>query len=159
LTDFKNGGITLPVLVVDGHSIAQSGGIARICGKLSGMYSENIIEAGKVDQIIDTVTDINEMINPSMREDNPIIKKQMRAALSNDALPKYFGYLEEILKANNSGWFVGDEMTIADIAVCLAGLLRVFLTIYQQIYLSLLKGLLIYIMRSVNNLKFRSGKK
>ena len=33
----------LPVLVVDGHSIAQSGGIARICGKLSGMYSENII--------------------------------------------------------------------------------------------------------------------
>ena len=43
----------LPVLVVDGHSIAQSGGIARICGKLSGMYSENIIEAGKVDQIIE----------------------------------------------------------------------------------------------------------
>ena len=35
----------LPVLVVDGHSIAQSGGIARICGKLSGMYPENIIEA------------------------------------------------------------------------------------------------------------------
>ncbi|MBT3854528.1 MAG: hypothetical protein HOF63_02855, partial [Thiotrichales bacterium] len=33
------------------------------------------------------------------------------------ALPKYFGYLEEILEANNSGWFVGDDMTIADIAV------------------------------------------
>ena len=107
----------LPVLVVDGHSIAQSGGIARICGKLSGMYSENIIEAGKVDQIIDTVTDINEMLNPSMREDDPMIKKQMRAALSNEALPKYFGYLEEILEANNSGWFVGEDMTIADIAV------------------------------------------
>ena len=68
----------LPVLVVDGHSIAQSGGIARICGKLTGMYSENIIEAGKIDQIIDTVTDINEMLNPSMRENNPLIKKQMR---------------------------------------------------------------------------------
>ena len=44
----------LPVLVINGQSIAQTGGIARICGKLSGMYPEDIIEAGKVDQIIDT---------------------------------------------------------------------------------------------------------
>ena len=107
----------LPVLVVNGQSIAQTGAIARICGKLSGMYPKDVIEAGRVDQIIDTVTDINELLNPSMREDDPVIKKQMRAALSNDALPKYFGYLEEILEANNSGWFVGDDMTIADIAV------------------------------------------
>ena len=107
----------LPVLVAKGQSIAQTGAIARICGKLSGMYPKDVIEAGRVDQIIDTVTDINELLNPSMREDDPVIKKQMRAALSNDALPKYFGYLEEILEANNSGWFVGDDMTIADIAV------------------------------------------
>jgi len=107
----------LPVLVAKGQSIAQTGAIARICGKLSGMYPKDVIEAGRVDQIIDTVTDINELLNPSMREDDPVIKKQMRAALSNDALPKYFGYLEEILEANNSGWFVGEDMTIADIAV------------------------------------------
>jgi glutathione S-transferase len=37
------------------------------------MYSENIIEAGKVDQIIDTVTDINEMLNPSVREKLPYL--------------------------------------------------------------------------------------
>jgi glutathione S-transferase len=41
----------------------------------------------------------------------------MRRDLSNDALPKYFGYLEKILKESDSGWFVGDEMTVADIAV------------------------------------------
>ena len=107
----------LPVLVAKGQSIAQTGAIARICGKLSGMYPKDVIEAGRVDQIIDTVTDINELLNPSMRENNPAIKKQMRIDLSNGALPKYFGYLEEILKSNNSGWFVGAEMTIADIAV------------------------------------------
>jgi len=107
----------LPVLVVKGQSIAQTGAIARICGKLSGMYPKDMIEAGRVDQIIDTVTDINELLNPSMRENNPAIKKQMRIDLSNGTLPKYFGYLEEILKSNNSGWFVGAEMTIADIAV------------------------------------------
>ena len=107
----------LPVLVINGQSIAQTGGIARICGKLSGMYPEDIIEAGKVDQIIDTVTDINELLNPSMRENDPIKKGVMRAELTNKDLPNYFGYLEDILNANESNWFVGDKMSIADIAV------------------------------------------
>ena len=107
----------LPVLEIEGQSIAQTGAIARICGKISGMYPTDIIEAGKVDQVIDTVTDINVLINPSMREKDPSIKKLMRNDLSSDALPKYFGYLENILEANDSGWFVGDEMTVADIAV------------------------------------------
>ena len=52
-----------------------------------------------------------------MRENDLVIKKQMRIELSHGALSQYFGYLEELLKSNNSGWFVGDEMTIADIAV------------------------------------------
>ena len=107
----------LPVLVIEGESIAQTGAIARICGKLGDMYPKDIIEAGKVDQVIDTVTDINVLINPSMHESDPAIKRQMRDDLSSDALPKYFGYLEKILEANDSGWFVGDEMTVADIAV------------------------------------------
>ena len=107
----------LPVLVIDGQSVAQTGGIARICGKLSGMYPEDIIEAGKVDQIIDTVTDINELLTPSMRENDPMKKRAMRIELTNKDLPRYFGYLEEILKANSSHWFVGNNMSIADIAV------------------------------------------
>ena len=107
----------LPVLVINGQSVAQTGGIARICGKISGMYPEDIIEAGKVDQIIDAVTDINEMLNPSMRENDPIKKRAMRFELTNNDLPKYFGYLEDLLNANNSHWFVGDKMTVADIAV------------------------------------------
>ena len=107
----------LPVLVINSQSIAQTGGIARICGKLSGMYPEDIIEAGKVDQIIDTVTDINELLNPSMRENNPIKKRVMRAELTNKNLPNYFGLLENILSANNSNWFVGEKMSVADIAV------------------------------------------
>jgi glutathione S-transferase len=39
------------------------------------MYPKDIIEAGKVDQVIDTVTDINVLINPSMRESDPELKK------------------------------------------------------------------------------------
>jgi len=57
----------LPVLHINGESIGQTMAIARICGKLSGMYPEDIVE--------------------------------------------------DILSANSSDWFVGDNMTIADLAV------------------------------------------
>ena len=106
----------LPVLVIDGQSIAQTGAIARICGKISGFYPESLVEAGKVDQIIDTATDINMLMRPSMREQDPEKKKLMRQELSKNDLPKYFGYLENLLKDENI-WFAENRMTIADIAI------------------------------------------
>ena len=90
---------------------------ADYASSICGVPAEDIIEAGKVDQIIDTVTDINELLNPSMRENDPIKKREMRAELTNKYLPNYFGFLENILHANNSNWFVGGKMSVADIAV------------------------------------------
>ncbi len=106
----------LPVLVIDGQSIAQTGAIARICGKISGFYPDSLVEAGKVDQIIDTATDINMLMRPSMREQDPDKKKLMRQELSKNDLPNYFGYLEDLLKEENI-WFAENRMTIADIAI------------------------------------------
>ena len=106
----------LPVLVIDGQSIAQTGAIARICGKISGFYPDSLVEAGKVDQIIDTATDINMLMRPSMREQDPVKKKLMRQELSKNDLPKYFGFLEDLLKEENI-WFAENRMTIADIAI------------------------------------------
>ena len=106
----------LPVLVIDGQSIAQTGAIARICGKISGFYPESLVEAGKVDQIIDTATDINMLMRPSMRVQDPDKKKLMRQELSKNDLPKYFGFLEDLLKEENI-WFAENRMTIADIAI------------------------------------------
>ena len=108
--------IHFPVLVIDGQSIAQTGAIARICGKISGFYPESLVEAGKVDQIIDTATDINMLIRPSMREQDPEKKKLMRQELSKNDLPKYFGFLENLLK-DEKIWFAENRMTIADIAI------------------------------------------
>ena len=106
----------LPVLVIDGLSIAQTGAIARICGKISGFYPDDLIEAGKVDQIIDTATDINLLIRPSMREQDVSKRKLMRQELSKNDLPKYFGYLENLL-SEDCEWFADNKMTIADIAL------------------------------------------
>ena len=107
----------LPVLSINGESIAQTMAIARICGKLGGMYPEDIIEAGKVDQIVVVVENINALLSPSMKESDPTKKKAMRKELTSNELPTYFGYLQDILSANSSEWFVGENMTIADLAV------------------------------------------
>ena len=74
--------------------------------------------AAKVDQIIDTATDITNLVSPTVREKNEIIKKDTREKLSNKLLPRWFTYLENILEnEKGSTWFVDNKISIADIAI------------------------------------------
>ena len=109
----------LPVLEVNGKIIAQTGAIARYCGKLTGLYpSNNDIDAARIDQIIEAAQDINYIVSISSREKNPEKKKIIREILSTKHLPKWFQFLENLIKENNeSKWFVGENLTIADLAI------------------------------------------
>jgi len=63
-TGFTNDGDFLPfkqipVLVINGVSLSQTGAISRFCGKLSGLYPiDDDLLAAKIDQVIDMATDI-----------------------------------------------------------------------------------------------------
>jgi len=108
----------LPVLEIDGKIIGQTGGIARFCGKLSNLYPENNLLAAQVDQIIDTATDITNLISPTVGEKDEKIKKNMRERLTHKLLPKWLNYLEQILNENKYAiWFVDNKLSIADIAI------------------------------------------
>ena len=107
----------LPVLEVDGKIIGQTGAIARYCGKISNLYSNDEFNAAKIDQIIDTATDITNLVSPTIREKNEQKKIEDRKILTNKLLPRWFKYLENILSDENSEWFVENKMTIADIAM------------------------------------------
>ena len=108
----------LPVLEIDGKIIGQTGSIARFCGKLSNLYPVDNLLAAKVDQIIDSATDITNLISPTVREKNETIKIEMRDNLANKLLPRWFDYLEKILQnEKNSIWFVDNNISIADIAI------------------------------------------
>ncbi len=109
----------LPVLEVDGKIVAQTGAIARFCGKLSRMYpSDNDFDAARVDQIIEAAQDINYIVSISGREKNPEKKLLARERLTKLHLPKWFQFLETLLIENKeSDWFVGNSMTIADLAI------------------------------------------
>ena len=107
----------LPVIEVDGEIIGQTGAIARYCGKISNLYSKDNINAAKIDQIIDTATDITNLVSPTIREKDEQKKVEDRLLLKNKLLPRWFRYLENILSESTSDWFVENKMTIADIAM------------------------------------------
>lgn len=107
----------LPVIEVDGEIIGQTGAIARYCGKISNLYSNDNINAAKIDQIIDAATDITNLVSPTIREKDEQKKVEDRLLLKNKLLPRWFRYLENILLESTSDWFVENKMTIADIAM------------------------------------------
>ena len=108
----------VPVLIIDGQTIAQTGAIARLCGKLSGHYpADDLIAAAKVDQFLDAATDITNKVGPTMREKDPEKRLAARAALAEETLPKWLGYLEALAAEGASPYLVGETLTIADIAI------------------------------------------
>ena len=107
----------LPVIEVDGKIIGQTGAIARYCGKISNLYSNDNINAAKIDQIIDAATDITNIVSSTIREKDEQKKIEDRLLLKNKFLPRWFKYLENILSQEKSEWFVENKMTIADIAM------------------------------------------
>ena len=106
----------LPVIEVDEKIIGQTGAIARYCGKVSNLYSDDILKAAKIDQIIDAATDITNIVSPTIREKDEVKKMEDRKVLVNKLLPRWFKYLENLLSEDESTWFV-EKITIADIAI------------------------------------------
>ena len=99
----------LPCLVVDNISIAQTGGIARFCGKLANLYPQNDnLEAAKIDQFIDIATDLTELISKTKVED--------RKNLSIGELARKLSILNKSMELSN-GYLVGNTISIADIAI------------------------------------------
>ena len=107
-----------PVLQVDDKTIAQTGAIARFCGKLGGLYpTENDFYAAKVDEVIDLATDITGKIRPSLIEKDPEKRVEMRRELAETVLPHWLGFMETLLEDNGeTGYFVDDSLTVADLA-------------------------------------------
>jgi len=106
----------LPVIEVEDKIIGQTGAIARYCGKVSNLYSDDMLKAAKIDQIIDAATDITNVVSPTIREKDQKKKMEDRKVLVNKLLPRWFRYLENLLSEDDSTWFV-EKMTIADIAM------------------------------------------
>lgn len=108
----------LPVLDVDGVRIAQSVAIARYCGKVSGLYPSDALQAARCDELLDTATQITQDLGPSMRSKDPEEKARLRQNLAQKIFPRWLGMLEARLEDNgDNGFFVGDSLTMADLII------------------------------------------
>jgi glutathione S-transferase len=107
----------LPCLVVDGISIAQTAGIARFCGKLSGVYPKNDdVLAARIDQFLDMATDITNLISTTGRDEDDEAKKIKRQELCKGELARKLEMLDKNIR-DESDWVLGFDLGLADIAI------------------------------------------
>ena len=107
----------IPCLLVDGVPIAHTGGIARFCGKLAGLYpTDNDLKAAQIDQFLDLATDFNIMVSKTGSIENPAEKLAARKELAQGLLARKLTMLERCIP-EGSDWIVGPQVTIADVAI------------------------------------------
>ena len=107
----------LPVLVVNGVSVAQTGGIARFCGKLADLYpKDDSLLAARIDQFIDFLTDLNSLISFSGKDVSEEQKLLNRKNLASGEFKRKLGILEHNISESDP-WVTGSEISIADIAI------------------------------------------
>eukprot|EP00177_Eucheuma_denticulatum_P001051 GFKZ01001915.1.p1 GENE.GFKZ01001915.1~~GFKZ01001915.1.p1 ORF type:complete len:190 (+),score=48.29 GFKZ01001915.1:460-1029(+) len=116
--------LSLPILTVDGSVMAQSVAIERYLAKLAGLYPSDPLAALKVDEIRDTLVDVM-MAVFKYRGDDKEKQREERERFVREDVPRYLGGLEKRLKVfgGTDGWAVGEEMTMADLAIFAMGLM------------------------------------
>ncbi|XP_077999205.1 uncharacterized protein LOC144452069 [Glandiceps talaboti] len=120
--DMKNSGkfpfAALPILEVDGTTIAQSYAIARFLANEFGLAGKNDLEKAKVDMIADAFLDLFNQMAKLWFEKDEDKKKELREAYVTKSVPNTLAALVKLLEANNggNGFFVGDSLTWADLA-------------------------------------------
>eukprot|EP01084_Bolivina_argentea_P260601 440141_1 len=102
-------------------TVGQSNACLRYIGTLTGLYPTDIVKRLLVDEILDSVEDMNNMMSLSMKEKDSEKKKSMRLGLmQKDKLPYMCHKFEKRLEENEkrgfkNGYFVGDQLSIADL--------------------------------------------
>lgn len=106
----------LPVLEVDGQTLAQSNAINRYVGKLVDLYPSDPWQAALCDEAMEAVEDITTKIFASrfLPEQQ---KKAERNALVEGPLPFYLSRLERRLETRGGLYFADNRLSVADLKV------------------------------------------
>jgi glutathione S-transferase len=108
----------LPVLEVDGQTIAQSNAINRYVGKLVDLYPSDPWQAALCDEAMEAMEDIISEIVPTLflPEEE---KKTRRKALVEGPIPFYLTRLQQRLEAHGGQYFAADRLSVADLKVAM----------------------------------------
>ncbi|XP_077992719.1 glutathione S-transferase 1-like [Glandiceps talaboti] len=111
----------LPWLEVDGDLISQSLAVIRYAAAISGLAGKTSLEKAKVDMVLGIYTDLLEATVKIMF--SPPEKKEEAVTNAFEMYKKVFPILEKMLEVSGSGWLVGDNVTVADMAIFAFGIM------------------------------------
>lgn len=105
----------LPVLTLkDGTVMSQSGPIARWAGKQAGLYPDDLTEALKVEEAMDTFAEI---VAKCPHDPDPEQKKKKREEFAQAWMKSACTMLEKRYAASDASPFLLKEMTLVDLAL------------------------------------------
>mmetsp|Transcript_1894 Transcript_1894/g.1791 ORF Transcript_1894/g.1791 Transcript_1894/m.1791 type:complete len:221 (+) Transcript_1894:62-724(+) len=114
----KLGGNTttnVPMLQMDDKVYTQSAAVLRAVGRKGGLMPEGADDLYMTDKLIDDAEDLRQASYKCMISWGA--SQELADAYIAEVLPKHLGNLERQLKASEGIFFLGDKLTIADIAV------------------------------------------
>jgi len=106
----------MPVLEVDGVKIGQSNAIAHYLAREFGLAGKSNMEQARVSMVVDCLGDIMKAAYQIYVEKDEGKKAELKKKFEDD-LKTQQKYFDQFLTDNhNTGYFVGDSLTLADIA-------------------------------------------
>lgn len=107
----------VPVMHVNGEALGQSDAMLRYVGKLGGLYPSDPLEALRVDEVVDTMSDVMLAAFSYYGPDQGKLQNARHAFVEKD-IPRYLGTLDGRIKANKKGpFFLGHQVSIADLKI------------------------------------------
>lgn len=110
--------LAVPVWEEDGFRLAQSAAIANHIARGHGLRGSTPRDEALIDQALGAVEDVRNEYRRLMTAE-PAKRPEIRADLSTNALPRWFGLLEKLLASNDggNGFIVGKSISVADLAL------------------------------------------
>ncbi|GLV45916.1 Glutathione S transferase S1 [Carabus blaptoides fortunei] len=103
----------LPVLEIDGRSVAQSNAVARYLARKYGLAGKDEWEELECDVLVDTLQDLKQVLWQFRTEQDPIKKEERKVKLMRETIPFYLRKFEKVV-ADNGGFSVGTDITWTD---------------------------------------------
>jgi len=107
----------VPALEIDGKMYGQSMAIATYLAKEFGFYGKTNMDGFVIDQVLQLIQDLIQIAVKFYFEKDEAKKSELSKQFKETDAPRFFGFFENMLKENGTGFFVGSDITLADIAV------------------------------------------
>ncbi|CDF35920.1 Glutathione S-transferase [Chondrus crispus] len=108
---------SVPVFYVDGMVHAQSNAILRYCGRVAGLYPGCVKHALKVDELMDTTSDVITISGRGSGEGEEKLRAERKKFVDVE-IPRYCGGIEKRLEQFGDGpYAVTENLTVADLAI------------------------------------------